>query len=116
MRWRTIDEVKTGKGDKICANVACEQTVDLEPMEVVFGYVEDGKSKNVLVKCVVCAPCRRKMKRVQGNDKERRSSRRRDGDEKDEGKKRRQHHRRHGKTSDKSESRHGSSIEDKKTS
>jgi len=43
MRWRTIEEVKAGKGDKICANVACGRADGLEEMEVAFGYEEEGK-------------------------------------------------------------------------
>jgi protein FRA10AC1 len=92
MRWRTIDEVKAGKGEEVCANVACEWTEDLQPLEVVFGYMEEGKAKNVLVKCVVYERCRRKMRKTQGKEKESKS--RRDlGEEKaDEQRKRRRHH------------------------
>jgi protein FRA10AC1 len=92
MRWRTIDEVKAGKGDKVCASVACVRTEDLQPLEVVFGYVEEGKAKNVLVKCVVCERCRKKMRKAQGKEKESKSRHR--GEEKDEDrrKRRRRHH------------------------
>jgi len=102
MRWRTVDEVKAGKGEKICANVQCGQVQDLQPMELVFGYVEDGERKSVLVKCVTCERCRRKMRKAQGRDQERRSGVRHQGDRKD-GTKRRRHHHRHEKPSEKSD-------------
>jgi len=101
MRWRTVDEVKAGKGEKVCANVSCCRVEDLQPMEVAFRYVEDGKWKSVLVKCVACERCRRKMRRAEGKDKERRSSRRHE-DEENERKRRRHHHRKE-KASEKSE-------------
>jgi hypothetical protein len=80
MRWRTIDEVKVGKGDKICANIACGRSEGLEGMEVLFGYVEDGAKKDVLVKCVVCEKCGRKLRKARGtvrSEKERDRSRKR---------------------------------------
>lgn len=113
MRWRTIDEVKAGKGDKVCANVACERTEDLQPLEVVFGYMEEGKAKNVLVKCVVCERCRKKMRKAQGKEKEKESkSRPHRGEEKDEDRrKRRRHHHESDRNPDSSEKQepHGSS-------
>ena len=110
MRWRTIDEVKAGKGDKVCANVLCERTEDLQPLEVVFGYVEEEKAKNVLVKCVVCERCRRKMRKAQERDKGSKSRRHRDAEKDEDGRKRRRHHddRRAVGTSEK-KARHGSS-------
>ena len=75
MRWRTIDEVKVGKGEKICANIACDRSNDLEGMELVFGYVEDGKRKEVLVKCVLCAKCGRKMKKAKGREESKKRKR-----------------------------------------
>jgi Folate-sensitive fragile site protein Fra10Ac1 len=74
MRWRTIEEVKTGKGEGICANVACARTEGLEGMEVMFGYVEDEKQKNVLVKCVLCKKCRHKMRKARGSEKSKKKS------------------------------------------
>lgn len=90
MRWRTTDEVKAGKGDKICANVDCGRTEGLEEMEVVFNYVEDEKAKTVLVKCVLCEKCGRKMQKAKGHERERKRSRSRDR-HKDEKKERRGH-------------------------
>ena len=68
MRWRTLEEVKAGKGANICANVSCERTGELEVMEVVFRYEEEGKRKDILVKCVLCQKCAQKMRKVRGKD------------------------------------------------
>lgn len=75
MRWRTIEEVKGGKGEKICANIACSRTESLETMEVVFGYMEDGKRHDVLVKCVLCEKCAKKMRRAKRTDESRKRKR-----------------------------------------
>jgi len=69
-----MDEVKTGKGEATCANISCAHTGDLEGMEVVFGYDEEGKHKNVLVKCVLCEKCGKKMRKAHGKDKSRKRS------------------------------------------
>ena len=66
--------MKAGKGEKICANIICERTEGLEGMEVVFNYAEDGKAKNVLVKCVLCQRCGKKMHRVRDKEQERKPS------------------------------------------
>jgi protein FRA10AC1 len=71
MRWRVKDEVKAGKGETICANVSCSRTEELESMEVVFGYSEEMNTKNVLVKCVLCPRCKRKLKESYGKKKSR---------------------------------------------
>ena len=76
MRWRTIEEVKAGKGAKICANVACGRGDRLEEMEVAFGYTEDEKQRSVLVKCVLCEKCARKLKKARGTTQEKRKRRR----------------------------------------
>ena len=95
MRWRTIDEVKAGKGDSICANVACGRTEGLEGMEVVFNYVEDNKAKTVLVKCVLCEKCGRKMHRARGSQRERKRSLSGDKHKDDEKERQHRHHRAH---------------------
>jgi|SRR5579862_8480343 hypothetical protein len=82
MRWRTIEEVKAGKGQKICANVVCARGEALEEMEVAFGYTEDGKRKNVLVKCVLCKKCAGKLRKARGTEEQPR-------------KRKRSHHRHH---------------------
>jgi protein FRA10AC1 len=107
MRWRTIEEVKVGKGDKVCANIACGRNEGLEAMEVVFGYVEDGKKKDVLVKCVLCEKCERKMRKARNTGEKRRRRNRHREEVDDDGKReqtdddarkrRRQHEEEHGK-------------------
>jgi protein FRA10AC1 len=98
MRWRTIDEVKAGKGGNICANIACGRTEGLEEMEVVFNYAEDGKAKNVLVKCVLCQRCEKKMHRVRDKGRERKPSEsgERHSQDKETHKETRHHNREHG--------------------
>ena len=66
--------MKAGKGEKICANIACGRIEGLEGMEVVFNYAEDGKAKNVLVKCVLCQRCGKKMHRLRDKGRERKRS------------------------------------------
>src|SRR5271169_1104750 len=77
MRWRGLDEVKAGKGERVCANVECGRTEGLETMDVVFGYMEEGKRRDVLVKCVLCGKCARKMRKARETDDERKGKRRR---------------------------------------
>ena len=69
-----MDEVKVSKGEGSCANISCARTEGLEGMEVVFGYDEEGKHKNVLVKCVLCEKCGKKMRKAHGKDKSRKRS------------------------------------------
>ena len=81
MRWRTIEEVKVSKGENICANIACGRNEGLEGMEVLFGYVEDGVKRDVLVKCVVCEKCGRKLRKAKGmvrSETERKRSRKKE--------------------------------------
>ena len=54
-----------GKGESVCANVICEKEGGLRGMEVVFRYAEDNEEKNVLVKCVLCERCRKKLRNAQ---------------------------------------------------
>ena len=98
MRWRTIDEVKAGKGQKICASIACGRTEELEGMDVVFNYAEDGKAKNVLVKCVLCQRCGKKMHRVRNKGRERKQleSGETHSQDKEKHKESRHHNREHG--------------------
>ena len=99
MRSRTIDEVKAGKGQKICASIACGRTEQLEGMDVVFNYAEDGKAKNMLVKCVLCQRCGKKMHRVRNKGRERKrleSARERHSQDKEKHKESRHHNRKHG--------------------
>lgn len=73
-----MDEVKAGKGEATCANISCTRTEDLEGMEVVFGYDEEEKHKNVLVKCILCEKCGKKMRKAHEKDKSRKRWRRED--------------------------------------
>ena len=41
MRWRVEKEVVSGKGQFVCANLACNKQDMLSSYEVNFGYVED---------------------------------------------------------------------------
>ena len=91
MRWRIIEELRAGKGNTICANVSCVRTEGLDPMEVVFGYIEEGKKKNVLVKCVLCPRCRRKLKESYGKEESRRQRGSEDNKEESGGSKHRHH-------------------------
>uniref|UniRef100_A0A671WR08 FRA10A associated CGG repeat 1 n=1 Tax=Sparus aurata TaxID=8175 RepID=A0A671WR08_SPAAU len=49
-RWRTEDEVVSGKGQFQCGNKRCEKQEGLKSWEVNFAYVERGEKRNALVK------------------------------------------------------------------
>ncbi|KAI3638336.1 hypothetical protein MIR68_003947 [Amoeboaphelidium protococcarum] len=38
LRWRVKDEVKSGKGERICGNISCDSTTGLSTYEVPFQY------------------------------------------------------------------------------
>ncbi|KAI7866652.1 folate-sensitive fragile site protein Fra10Ac1-domain-containing protein [Spinellus fusiger] len=61
LRWRTEHEVITGKGQFVCASTRCDGTHGLESWEVNFRYVEEGESKNELVKIRLCPGCSDKL-------------------------------------------------------
>lgn len=85
MRWRTKEEVLTGKGQFLCANLSCgncECTLDEDPddtvggvggkeglrgFELMFEYVERGEKKSALVKVRVCDECAAKLQHIQGS-------------------------------------------------
>jgi len=50
MRWRTKDEVISGKGQFVCGNKKCGLDTELRSWEVNFVYSEGGTKKNALVK------------------------------------------------------------------
>lgn len=50
MRWRTHEEVVTGKGQFICADLNCDKEKGLKSWEVNFSYIENKEKKNALVK------------------------------------------------------------------
>lgn len=61
LRWRTVDEVRTGKGDSICAAKGCHSKDNLKALELLFVFREGGEDKRTLVTCIVCAPCSEKV-------------------------------------------------------
>lgn len=61
LRWRTEQEVVTGKGQFECGNRACHERAGLASFEVPFAYREKGLSKEALVKVRVCPSCAIKL-------------------------------------------------------
>lgn len=69
LRWRTKEEVLSGKGQFICGNIACERVegmkfqvsfdhrIDLHSYEVLFTYKEQSEIKNTFVKLRICPEC-----------------------------------------------------------
>lgn len=57
LRWRTEQEVVTGKGQFICGCRKCPVKEGLRSWEVNFGYMEQGKKMNALVKLRLCPDC-----------------------------------------------------------
>uniref|UniRef100_A0A3B3E295 FRA10A associated CGG repeat 1 n=1 Tax=Oryzias melastigma TaxID=30732 RepID=A0A3B3E295_ORYME len=49
-RWRTENEVVSGKGQFQCGHKRCEKDEGLKSWEVNFAYVEHGEKRNALVK------------------------------------------------------------------
>jgi len=79
MRWRTKAEVLAGTGQFTCGSLTCStrergvvtpnersrnEQEDLKTFELNFGYVEEGKKKNALVKVCVCRKCARKLRKA----------------------------------------------------
>ncbi|KAM3591971.1 uncharacterized protein V6R79_010522 [Siganus canaliculatus] len=60
-RWRTENEVVSGKGQFQCGNKRCEKQEGLKSWEVNFAYVEHGEKKNALVKLRICPECSFKL-------------------------------------------------------
>ncbi|CAJ1081046.1 protein FRA10AC1 isoform X2 [Xyrichtys novacula] len=60
-RWRTENEVVSGKGQFQCGNKRCEKEEGLKSWEVNFAYVEQGEKRNALVKLRVCPECSFKL-------------------------------------------------------
>ncbi|XP_026171300.1 protein FRA10AC1 [Mastacembelus armatus] len=79
-RWRTENEVVSGKGQFQCGNKHCEKQEGLKSWEVNFAYVEHGEKRNALVKLRVCPECsfklnyHHKRKEVKAKKKTKRSS------------------------------------------
>ena len=62
LRWRTREEVLSGRGERTCGNKRCKNSrvsIDgLLALEVPFSYVEHGIRKKELVKLKLCTSCR----------------------------------------------------------
>eukprot|EP01083_Nonionella_stella_P070231 187809_1 len=101
IRWRTKQEVTTGKGYKICAATKCNKTMPnrnnngnamnssaLTAFEVPFMYIEDGEYKHTNIKLRLCEDCGYKLnykshkkhrkKEKKRRKKEKRKNRKRD--------------------------------------
>lgn len=61
LRWRTEDEVLSGKGQTICGAKQCNGTTGLRSYEMPFRYLEDNNWKCELVKVRVCPICGEKL-------------------------------------------------------
>ena len=57
LRWRTAEEVVSGKGQFACAAKGCAAADGLVSYEVNFAYEEAGEHKQALVKLRVCLRC-----------------------------------------------------------
>ncbi|KAG7507356.1 hypothetical protein JOB18_031603 [Solea senegalensis] len=60
-RWRTENEVVSGKGQFQCGNKRCEKQEGLKSWEVNFAYVERSEKRNALVKLRLCPECSFKL-------------------------------------------------------
>ncbi|KAF0025438.1 hypothetical protein F2P81_022319 [Scophthalmus maximus] len=60
-RWRTENEVVSGKGQFQCGNKRCEKQEGLKSWEVNFAYVEHSEKRNALVKLRLCPECSFKL-------------------------------------------------------
>ncbi|KAF6255475.1 folate-sensitive fragile site protein Fra10Ac1-domain-containing protein [Scenedesmus sp. NREL 46B-D3] len=61
MRWRTKQEVVSGKGQFTCGARGCSEAAGLCSYEVNFAYVEAGQPKQALVKLRLCEACGQKL-------------------------------------------------------
>ena len=85
LRWRTEQEVVTGKGQFSCGAKRCEEFNDLQSFEVDFNYREVGEKKQALVKLRVCPECGRRLNyRHQRKKAKRRRAQEKEEEEKDE--------------------------------
>ena len=62
LRWRSREEVISGRGESSCGNKRCKYKNDsvdeLVTLEVPFSYKERGERKKELVKLKLCVNCR----------------------------------------------------------
>ena len=61
MRWRTEDEVISGKGQTLCGGKGCQVNTDLRSYEMPFQYTQNGSAKCELVKVRACKGCFKKL-------------------------------------------------------
>ncbi|XP_077497368.1 protein FRA10AC1 homolog [Amblyomma americanum] len=61
MRWRTEQEVISGKGQFSCGDRHCKESSGLRTWEVNFAYFEKDEKKNALVKLRLCSECSFKL-------------------------------------------------------
>jgi len=61
LRWRTEDEVLSGKGHFFCGSLSCSRREELRSWEVPFAYVEHGEHRKVMVKMKLCFKCSKKL-------------------------------------------------------
>eukprot|EP01039_Chlorochromonas_danica_P001089 gene1089-1179_t len=63
LRWRTKEEVVTGKGQHQCGGKRCSGSSALQVFELPFLYHEKGEEKMELVKVTLCPSCSEKLLR-----------------------------------------------------
>jgi protein FRA10AC1 len=68
MRWRTEEEVRSGKGERVCAELACTRNCESE-VEVLFAYTEEDVNKEAMVKARVCAGCAERLDKAREREK-----------------------------------------------
>ncbi|KAF8060008.1 Fra10ac1 [Scenedesmus sp. PABB004] len=66
LRWRTVAEVRSGKGQFVCGARGCAAVGGLSAFEVNFAYAEAGQAKQALVKVRLCADCAAKLNHGRG--------------------------------------------------
>lgn len=59
LRWRTLAEVRSGKGETHCGTLGCMSVEGLRVFEVPFAYRDSGSpaEKLALVKLLCCSQC-----------------------------------------------------------
>ncbi|CRG93379.1 conserved protein, unknown function [Plasmodium gallinaceum] len=60
LRWRTEEEIISGKGHIICSSKKCNNT-DLKTYEFLFEYIEGGEKKETKVNVRACMDCAYKL-------------------------------------------------------
>ena len=88
MRWRTEDEVISGKGQTLCGGKGCQVNTDLRSYEMPFRYTQNGSVKCELVKVQAYKGCFKKLSHCSSEETSASSSSKRkssapDGDDED---------------------------------